>query len=307
MNGRLVPVVARELLPMVLALAGLVIPTATGQGARTNDARITRVSNEVKLLSATGGSRSASVNDRVSEGTEVVTGPDGQTELTFADQTLARLGGKTTFGFTQGVRQMELRSGAMLVRAPASARGAEIRAAAATVEVTGTTCLLENNAGRYLKLVVLDGTARMFLRGRLGESVLVKEGQLLMFHLGPKADLIAQPGRCRHQTSDGDVETRPRFRPHRERVVDRSGHRRPEETKDRRRPGRDQSGDLWPRDGGLVSRSRNRSDPAAFPERERAATACWTVGSGKFSRRSDPSLRANAAKTIIIDVPPHLG
>ena len=193
MNGRLAPVVARELLPMVLALAGLVIPAATGQGARTNDARITRVSKEVKLLSATGGSRSASVNDRVSEGTEVVTGADGQTELTFADQTLARLGGKTTFGFTQGVRQMELRSGAMLVRAPASARGAEIRAAAATVAVTGTTCLLENNAGRYLKLVVLDGTARMFLRGRLGESVLVKEGQLLMFHLGPKLTSLPNP------------------------------------------------------------------------------------------------------------------
>ena len=193
MNGRLVPVVARELLPVALALAGLVIPIASAQGARTNDARITRVSKEVKLLSATGGSRSASVNDRVSEGTEVVTGPDGQTELTFADRTLARLGGKTTFGFTQGVRQMELRSGAMLVRAPASAHGAEIRVAAATVAVTGTTCLLENNAGRYVKLVVLDGTARMFLKGRLGESVLVKEGQLLMFHLGPKLTSLPNP------------------------------------------------------------------------------------------------------------------
>jgi hypothetical protein len=33
----------------------------------------------------------------------------------------------------------------------------------------------------------------MFLRGRLGESVLVKEGQLLMFHLGPKVTSLPNP------------------------------------------------------------------------------------------------------------------
>lgn len=180
-------------MPGVFAAVCFLIPTASGQAAPVNEARLTRVSKEVRLFPAAGPSRSASVNDRVSDGTEVRTGVDGQSELTFGDRTLARLGGTTAFVFTRGVRQMELRSGAMLVRAPAAARGAEIRVAAATVAVTGTTCLLEHNAGKYLKLVVLDGTARMFLKRRLGESVLVKEGQLLMFHLGSTLTSLPNP------------------------------------------------------------------------------------------------------------------
>ena len=178
---------------MALALAAFLILTTNGQAASVKEARLTHVSKEVKLLFADGESRSAAVNDLVADGTEVRTGLDGQTELTFGDRTLARLGGKTAFVFTKGVRRMELRGGAILIRAPASARGAEIRAAGATVAVTGTTCLLEHNAGKYVKLVVLDGTARMFLRARLGESVLVKEGQLLMFHLGPKLTSLPNP------------------------------------------------------------------------------------------------------------------
>lgn len=178
---------------MALAAACFVIPVARGQMASADEARVTRVSKEVRFLLPQGTSRLASLNDRVIDGTAVQTGVDSQTELTFADRTLARLGGKTTFRLVQGVRQMELRGGAMLIRAPASAGRSEIRADAATVAVAGTACLLEHNAGKYVKLVVLNGTARMFLKARIGESVLVKEGQLLMFHLSPTLTSLPNP------------------------------------------------------------------------------------------------------------------
>jgi hypothetical protein len=193
MERRLVAVVAREFFTTSRILAVFLILFAAGQATAANEARVTRVSKEVKLASPSGASHKAVINEPVSDGTEVRTGMDAQAEILFNNQTLARLGDKTTFAFNRGVRQMDLRTGAMLVRAPKSARGAEVRIAGATVAVTGTTCLIEHNAGRYMKLVVLDGTARIFLKAKLGESVLVKEGQLLMFHLSPKLTSLPNP------------------------------------------------------------------------------------------------------------------
>ncbi len=133
------------------------------------------------------------MNERIVAGATVQTGVDSQTELSFDDQTLARLAAKTAFTFGANPNQMDLRNGAMLVRAPAHGRSVQIRTANATVAVNGTTSFLEHNAGKYLKLVVLQGTARVFLPAHLGESVLVKEGQLLLFRLGPKLTSLSGP------------------------------------------------------------------------------------------------------------------
>src|SRR3954454_9845720 len=161
--------------------------------AATGEARVTRVVHEVKLVSPQTPARPASLNEPVPAGTTVQTGVDSQTDLSFADQTVARLAAKTAFSLGSDPRKMDLQSGAMLIRAPRNARGTEIRTANATVAVTGTTSLVEHNAGKYLKLVVLEGTARVFLPAHVGESVLVKEGQLLMFHLSPKLASLPAP------------------------------------------------------------------------------------------------------------------
>ena len=172
----------------IFLLAGLRV-----EAAAPDEAQVTRVRKDVKILSANGGTRPARLRDSLGDGAVVRTGKDSQAELTFGNRTLARLAAQTVFSFTEGTRAMELRSGAMLVRVPSSAHGAEIRAANATVAVSGTTCLLEHSAGKYLKLVVLNGTARIFLKAKLGESVLVNEGQLLMFHTGPKVTSLPNP------------------------------------------------------------------------------------------------------------------
>ncbi|MDQ3626248.1 MAG: FecR family protein [Verrucomicrobiota bacterium] len=79
------------------------------------------------------------------EGTAVRTGVESRTELTFADQTLARLGANTIFSFDEGTRSMDLGGGAMLLRVPKDAGGAKITTAAVTAAITGTTVLLEYN------------------------------------------------------------------------------------------------------------------------------------------------------------------
>ncbi|MGI9086130.1 MAG: FecR domain-containing protein [Chthoniobacterales bacterium] len=157
------------------------------------EAQVTRLRKEVKILSPKGAAHSASLRENLPDGASVRTGIDSQSEVTFADHTLARLAAQTVFAFNDGTHAMDLEKGAMLVRAPGSAHGAEIRAAGVTVAVAGTTCLLEHNAGKYVKLMVLEGTARMFLKTSVGESVLVNEGQLLMFHLGPKLSSLPNP------------------------------------------------------------------------------------------------------------------
>jgi FecR-like protein len=156
-------------------------------------ARLTRVAKDVKVSPARAAAHSAAVNEAVPDGATVRTAADSQSELTFADRTLVRLAAKTTLQIASGSREMQLREGAMLVSAPASATNPEIHVADAFVAAKGTTCLLEHNAGKYVKLVVLEGTARMFLPKTIGESVLVKEGQLLMFHLGPNVTSLPNP------------------------------------------------------------------------------------------------------------------
>ena len=58
------------------------------------------------------------MNDTVQEKTAVRTGADSRSELTFTDQTLARLGANTIFTFNEGTRNLNLEGGVMLLRVP---------------------------------------------------------------------------------------------------------------------------------------------------------------------------------------------
>lgn len=71
--------------------------------------------------------------------------------------------------------------------------GAKITTAAVTAAITGTTVMLEYNPNAYVKFIVLEGTARIFLKGVLGESVLVHAGQLLMLHVSPMPNRLPDP------------------------------------------------------------------------------------------------------------------
>lgn len=172
---------------VLLALVSAQSATA----AQLKEAQITQIVKDVNLLPGQSASRAAVINDNVRDGTAVRTGEDSRTELTFSDQTLARLGANTLFSFNEGTRRLDLGGGAMLLRVPKGAGGATVRTAAVTAAITGTTVLLEYHPKAYIKFISLEGTARLYMKGRLGESVLIKPGQMLI--VKPDAKRLPDP------------------------------------------------------------------------------------------------------------------
>jgi len=146
--------------------------------ASTNEARIKRVKNHVRLADSKNAPRQASVNDIVRQATVVQTGNGSRAELGFSDETVVRLAAHTAFDFDRGTRGLNLRDGAVLIQAPRNANGVTIHAGSVTATVAGTTVMIEYRSGSY-KLLVLEGTARSYRPGHLGDSVLVRAGQML--------------------------------------------------------------------------------------------------------------------------------
>ena len=160
-------------------------------GARLKEARVSQVIKDVKLLPGQAAPRPASVSDEVRDGTAVRTGSESRAELTFTDATLARLGANTIFSFNGGTRNLELGGGAMLLRVPKDAGGARINTAAVTAAITGTTIMLEYHPDAYIKFIVLEGTGRIYRNDRVGESVLLHAGQMLI--VNPKGEGLPDP------------------------------------------------------------------------------------------------------------------
>jgi len=145
--------------------------------ASTNEARVTRVKNQVQLADSKNARR-ASVNDIVHEQTVVRTGNGSRAELSFSDETVVRLAAHTAFDFNRGTRGLNLKDGAALVQAPKEANGATIHAGSVVAAVAGTTVMIEYHPGFY-KFLVLEGTVRSYRPGYLGDSVLVRAGQMV--------------------------------------------------------------------------------------------------------------------------------
>jgi hypothetical protein len=85
---------------------------------------------------------------------------------------------------------LELQEGAVLFQVPKSVRGATIATAGITVATPGTTGLIERYGTAYVKILVLEGTARVYLK-KIGESVLVAPGQMLITR--PGAATLPEP------------------------------------------------------------------------------------------------------------------
>jgi hypothetical protein len=145
--------------------------------ASTNEARVTRLKNHVQLADFKNARR-ASVNEIVHEETVVRTGNESRAELGFSNETVVRLAANTAFDFNRGTRGLNLKEGAVLVQAPKEANGATIHAGSVAAAVAGTTVMIEYHPGFY-KFLVLEGTARSYRPGHVGDSVLVRAGQMV--------------------------------------------------------------------------------------------------------------------------------
>jgi hypothetical protein len=146
-----------------------------------DEATVTRVVRTVEIIPQGGAPTSANIGEVVRGGSDIRTGKDSRAQLTFPDQTLARLGQNTLFSFQRGTRALDLEGGAILLQVPKDAGGATIRSAPVTAAITGTTVMMAYIMGDpgLVKLIVLEGTVRMSLTGKLGESVLVGPGQMV--------------------------------------------------------------------------------------------------------------------------------
>ena len=170
-------------------LGCLIVTAICLDAAQLKEARVTHVVNDVKLISAQAAPHAATVGKSVRDGDAIGTGAASRSELILADQAIVRLGPKTTVSFSDGTRTMNLGEGAMLFQIPKSAGDVKIKTDAITTASTGATGIIERHGQFYVKVLILEGTVRCYLTNRLGESLLVQPGQILI----TKPDVTALP------------------------------------------------------------------------------------------------------------------
>ncbi len=149
--------------------------------AQLQEARITQVVNDVKLLLEQAAPRPATISDLIRRGTAVRTGTQSRSELTFSDLTITRLGANTIFSFKEGTREMNLIDGAILFQVPKGSGGATIRTVGVTAAITGTTGIAEFHPAtsthpQLSKWLCLEGTFHLYLPN--GQSLELGPGKM---------------------------------------------------------------------------------------------------------------------------------
>ena len=177
----------------VLAVVGLYFVFSTHQtiAGPLTSAEVTKIINRVSVIEPAKGDRPAALRDVIKDDLGLQTGARSRSELLFQDNTLTRLGAETFFSFKTGTRDMTLEKGSMLLQVPKGLGGAKIHTAAVTAAITGTTIMMEYSPGKYLKVLVLEGSLRLSRNGSFGDSVVLHPGQMVIMR--PDAKKIPDP------------------------------------------------------------------------------------------------------------------
>src|SRR6267142_2742233 len=154
-------------------------------------AEVTKVINRVSVIDPAKGTHSAALRDVIKDNLALQTGVRSRSELLFQDNTLTRIGAETFFSFKTGTRDMTLQRGTMLLQVPKGIGGAKIHTAAVTAAITGTTIMLEYLPLKSLKVLVLEGSLRLSVNGRFGDSLLLQPGKMII--MKPDAKRIPDP------------------------------------------------------------------------------------------------------------------
>ena len=143
------------------------------------EAKVTQVIQEVKVVPSGAAARPAAVNETVRRGNAVQTGTQSRSELTFRDETITRLGEKTIYTIGGG-RTVELGSRQFLLYVPKKAGGAKVKMGPVTAAITGTTVVGNVSPSGIVEFTVLEGTARVQLDS-VGQCLLVVAGQKVTY------------------------------------------------------------------------------------------------------------------------------
>lgn len=116
--------------------------------APLKEASVTRIVKDVRVMEMPSNvQKPAVLQQTVRDQQAVITGIESRAELLFTDKTLTRIGANSVFTFKEGTRDMDLKRGTMLLQVPKGAGGAQIKTAAVTAAITGTTLLVEYQPG----------------------------------------------------------------------------------------------------------------------------------------------------------------
>jgi hypothetical protein len=140
-------------------------------------AHVSQVIQDVRLMETHGAPHPAVVNAKVTQGMGVRTGVESRAELTFTDLTLTRLGANTIFSFKQGARELDLTSGAVLLQVPPKAPAVKVNTSAVTAAVTGGTALFAT--GPPTKFMVLEGIGTFYPTGHPERAATVNGGEMM--------------------------------------------------------------------------------------------------------------------------------
>ena len=165
------------------SVGSLLIMPASLQAGTFDQVEITQIFKDVKTLEHSG-SRPAVLNETIRGEQSVKTAVQSRAELMFSDRSLTRLGANTIFSFQQGTRELELRQGTILFQVPKGAGGANIRTAAVTAAITGTTGFNEYSPkaglGGIIKFGILEGEATLFINGHRDRFIHVGPGEMVV-------------------------------------------------------------------------------------------------------------------------------
>src|SRR5438477_877758 len=161
-------------LVMMLWLVGAERLVAADQ---LQQARVSQVIQDVRVLETHGAPRAAAVNDKVIQGMGVRTGVESRAELTFTDLTITRLGANTVFSFKQGARELDLTSGAVLLQIPPKAPAVKVSTSAVTAAITGGTALFAT--GPPTKFMVLEGIGTFYPTGHPERAATINGGEMM--------------------------------------------------------------------------------------------------------------------------------
>ncbi len=184
------------LLVAPVALVSLSSLSNKAVAADFEQARVTQVVQDVKVLPSSGTSRQAAVNETLHKGSAVQTGVKSRSELTFQDQSITRLGEKTIFNVGGGARTIELGSGQFLLYVPKNSGGAKVKMGSVTAAITGTTVLGNVQPNGIVEFTVLEGSANVKLDS-VGQCVRIHAGQKVTYdpitgRLGDPVDVDIQ-------------------------------------------------------------------------------------------------------------------
>ncbi len=186
---------------IILAGLGVAARPLPAGAANLSKAVVTQKVNKVTLAeSATAAPQPVSPGAVVKDANIVRTGVQSRAELEFADKTLTRLGANTIFSFDAGASVLDFKEGAALFCKPKGTGPLQIRSAAVTAAITGTTGFVSALPSKKKKMkgvpddVVMLGILEGSLKGK--SSWIDAKGQqhAFDFRLGPGDMLVAEPG-----------------------------------------------------------------------------------------------------------------